>query len=265
MNGSRAALLARKRDLYASIRMLEQDFEDGMIDAESYRHARSRYETEAADILQRMDAMPRDEPHSGAGRSISSPSSRSTRVAIAVSGALVAVAIPLLLVSAIHGRSTTAAISVRAPAPPTVSPVLASAQRNARAHPHDVSALLELGNAYLHSGQAAAADRSYVTALKVNPGNPLASTLHAMVVGSTGQYASALRIVRGVERAHPSFARAWLLDGLFAGRTRGGYRESIAAWRHFLRLQPHGAAANQVRQLIAVSQRAARATGRKGS
>src|SRR5690348_15174912 len=61
MADSRSHLLVRKRDLYAALRTLEEDYRDGTIDEDTYRVARQRYEVEAAGILEQLDALPEDD------------------------------------------------------------------------------------------------------------------------------------------------------------------------------------------------------------
>jgi Flp pilus assembly protein TadD len=121
------------------------------------------------------------------------------------------------------------------------------AERQAAAHPRSVQAQLALGNAYLNAGETARADRAYRTAIRLSPRAPAPPTLHAMALGAEGRPKDALTQLRSVELLHPSYARAWLLDGLIASRMPGDRARARRAWMTFLRLQPHGAVSGNVR------------------
>jgi hypothetical protein len=60
MTESRAQLLARKQDIFAAIRLLEQDHQDGAMGHAAYQTARRRLEQQAAGVLERLDSLPED-------------------------------------------------------------------------------------------------------------------------------------------------------------------------------------------------------------
>jgi cytochrome c-type biogenesis protein CcmH/NrfG len=126
---------------------------------------------------------------------------------------------------------------------------LLAAEREARAHPRSADALVNLGNAYLNNVQVAAADRAYMAAMQLDPTAPQPATLHAMILGSSGQSGQALALLRQVERRHPTYARAWVLDGLLSQRSNPAH--AIAAWQQFLALEPKSSLSATVRDLIA--------------
>jgi cytochrome c-type biogenesis protein CcmH/NrfG len=118
------------------------------------------------------------------------------------------------------------------------------------AHPRSADAMLQLGSDYLAAGDAVAADRSFQAAMRAAPDRPEPKTLHAMVVAAAGHAAAAHALLREVERTHPRYARAWLLDGLLEAHNRRTYPRAIADWQRFLSLQPHGPLARDVRGWI---------------
>jgi cytochrome c-type biogenesis protein CcmH/NrfG len=242
MNETRETLEARKRELFDAIRLLEQDREDGLMDEVAYASSRRRYELEAAEVLERLDHLPHERKERTTGRS-------TLWIALSALG-LVMVALAIFLVSSLQHRT-----EARPPPLPTVSSVLATAQRAAAAHPRDVDAQLVLGNAYLDAGQNAQADAAYQRAIRLAPGRPEGRTLHAMMLGAGGRRGQALVLLRQVERSHPRYARAWLLDGLIASRTSQGQPRALAAWRHFLQLQPHGRLSPSVHRWMSALQR----------
>jgi cytochrome c-type biogenesis protein CcmH/NrfG len=269
MANNRTQLLTRKGDLMAALRTLQQDHEDGVIDDGAYHAARRRYEQEAAEVLERLDALPpepgdqRALPERVADRAQARPAGfASPWLFAAGAGAIVvAAAIVLFLVTSVQPRSSNVARSSGggpATAKP-LSPAIVAAQREVRAHPRSVTALITLGDAYLNNGQATTADSVYQRAMKVEPNAPQPPTLHAMIIGYSGQTARALAVLHGVERRHPSFSRAWLLDGVFSAhgpRGSPGYKHAILAWQQFLALEPHNSLSAQVRQWIAGAKKA---------
>jgi cytochrome c-type biogenesis protein CcmH/NrfG len=252
MADTRANLLTRKADLLAALRLIEQDYKDGVVDEEAYRTARHRYEQEAAAVLERLDTVTSDrDPTAAAAHR---PPVQATGVPrwlfVAGAGALVLAAIVVFLVLAIQPRSGSQATTAQSSAtPPPPSPRLLAAEREARAHPRSADALVNLGNAYLNNVQVAAADRAYMAAMQLDPTAPQPATLHAMILGSSGQSGQALALLRQVERRHPTYARAWVLDGLLSQRSNPAH--AIAAWQQFLALEPKSSLSATVRDLIA--------------
>lgn len=240
MEESRGRLAARKADLLTALRQLENDREDGTIEPAAYQRTRERCESEAAQILERLDSLE------------ASPAVVSARRPYARYGASAAAvvaisAIVLFLGASLGPRPSSHVVTTSAAANPTVTTPLRAAERAVKAHPRSVDTLLALGNAYLNSGDATAADTMFLRAGRVAPRRPEAPTLHALVLGSQGDVSAALSVLHRVEVANPSYARAWLLDGLLASRRRLGFREAKDAWTMFLRLNPRGPVASEVR------------------
>jgi cytochrome c-type biogenesis protein CcmH/NrfG len=165
-------------------------------------------------------------------------------------------------VPALHVRSGNAPITGDnpggAPTPLIVTQRVLEAQKAIVLHPRSDIAYVQLGNAYLQAGQADAADAGYRRAMQLAPHDPQPITLHALLIGTAGQWTRALRLIHGVERDHPAYARAWLVDGLLAPSRRHDHRASIHAWRHFLQIDPTGKMATQVRQWVFTAQKADR-------
>ncbi|MGI8824271.1 MAG: tetratricopeptide repeat protein [Chloroflexota bacterium] len=257
MNDTRTLLLSRKRDLFAALRSLEQDREDGSVDDTAYRTARRRYESEAAEILEQLDILSQEQTDFVTTSRQVPLRWRSSRVAMTGAGALVVVAMTLILVAALHpgGASPAATVSPQRGAGPADSSQVRQADNAVRAHPRSVNALIRLGNAYVQIGRTREADGAYVAALRLQPLSSEATILHAMMLGSAGQYTRATRLLHGTEARDPTFAKAWLLDGLFAGHKPNGRARAIADWRRFLKLQPAGPAAAEVRGFITAAEK----------
>jgi hypothetical protein len=289
---SRDHLLSRKDDVFAALRALERDRAEGTIDDRAYTSSRRRYETEAAEVLVRLDRLTaQSEPPGGAvggdeGRmqyartnfaalqDRSGDGVRRTRTQpLALRGggvlfwigalALVAVAAAIFLSGALRARGsgpiTGDARTVVSTPTSAGSETLAAAEKRVKLHPASVDAYLDLGNAYLNANQPAAADRAFVRAMTLGPGRPEATTMHALILaGSSSRPTRSLGLLTGVEKTHPSYSHAWLVDGLLSARSLSTIPRAIAAFRRFLVLAPHASVSPQVRVLLAGLERAER-------
>jgi cytochrome c-type biogenesis protein CcmH/NrfG len=258
MAESRVELQNRKLDIFAAIHRLEQDYHDGLTEHDAYHALRVRLEVDAARVLERLESLPEQ---AGAARYVHVPH----RALLSAAGLAVAAgAIILALTSALHLRAAGQSVTGGQPAPVS-QPAAASArvraaQRMVTRHPSNVDARLALGDAYLASGRPTLADHSYLAAMRLAPNRPEPATLHAMVLGSSGQTSRALTILHRVERAHPAFATAWLIDGLTSVHRQGGYAHAVVAWRRYLVLKPHTNMTGQVTMWIKQATRAVKAT-----
>ncbi|MGH2442957.1 MAG: tetratricopeptide repeat protein, partial [Chloroflexota bacterium] len=234
---------------------------------DAYRLARDRYEGEAALILERLDTLPASEVDGWPSSSVRR--SRAPRWLAAGTALLVIAAIAAFLLTALHGRSGTQTITGnagQAATTPAPSPIIEAALARTQAHPRSAAAAIALGNAYLNTGNTPSADTSYRRAMVLAPGDPDPAALHAMILGTENQPARALALLRRTERSHPTYAKAWLLDGLFSNRGSSGYRHAIVAWKRFLALAPHNRLAPRVRSWIAsarIAERRSRSRGRR--
>jgi tetratricopeptide (TPR) repeat protein len=146
----------------------------------------------------------------------------------------------------------TGSVSQRGPASSQQSSAdLQAAEQAVYRHPRSYDALLKLGTAYLQNGRIAEADLSYRAAMQVDPGRADAPTVHAMLLGAIKRYGEALRLLRRVERNHPAYAQAWLIDGILASHIKSGRERAVGAWLRFLLLEPQSDLAPKVRGWIA--------------
>jgi len=254
---TRALLQARKSDLMAALRRLEQDRAEGTVDARAYQRARQRYEQEAAGVLERLDLL----TDAGGARQNSRQPSAGSRLGGIAAGAILALAVGLALLAAIHQRTAGGAATGSAPpalGAPTATPSrqLVAAERRVRLAPHSVDAILDLGNALLASNRTQAADEQFVKAMRLDPTRPEPPTSHALVLGSMlGRVTPALTLLRGVEAYHPRYTRAWLIDGLLSSRLTAGRHRAVAAFERFLALEPHGTVSPEVRSMLVALRR----------
>ena len=246
---TRHQLEDRKHELYDAIRTLDRDRGEGAVDGEAYRRARVRFELEAAGILERLDRL--DDPAPGLNTRTSS-----RRLALIASVGVVVLAVAVLLGGAVRSRTGTAAITgdvgqaTSAPISGPSTQVLA-ARSLVENHPGDPNAELQLATAYINAKDNRSANEAYQRAIQLAPHRPDARTLYAMFQGSSGNDQQALAQLALVERDHPAYAKAWLVDGLLSSRVVSGLPRAIHSWRRFLVLSPHATIAPQVRALLA--------------
>jgi cytochrome c-type biogenesis protein CcmH/NrfG len=238
-------LLERKRELYDALHTLDRDLAEGQIDAEAYGDLRSRYENEAANVLERID----ERNHVGSGDTVRVSRPRSRTVQLVGIGALIAAA-AIFLASALHARSATAITPTAVPTSGT-STAITRALATVAQRPRQISSLLALGGAYMDARDATDADKTYRSAIRLKPSDPEPRVLDSVALSALGKTSEAEATLQQVEASHPAFARAWLLDGLLSSRKAKTLPRAIAAWKHFLKLQPRGTVAVTVRQLLA--------------
>jgi cytochrome c-type biogenesis protein CcmH/NrfG len=238
-------LLERKRELYDALHTLDRDLVEGQIDAEAYGHLRTRYEDEAADVLEAIDKQTSgiDEHSLRASRP------RPGTMKVMGIGALIAAA-AIFLASALHAGSATAITPTAVPTSGT-STAITRALATVAQHPRQLSSLLALGGAYMDARDATDADKTYRSAIPLAPSDPEPRVLDSVALSALGKTSEAEATLHSVEVSHPAFARAWLLDGLLSSRNAKTLPRAIAAWKHFLKLQPRGRVAVTVRQLLA--------------
>lgn len=256
---TQAQLLARKDDLLDALRLLAEDRREGAIDEEAYFSAYHRYELEAAAVLEQLDRLQDKTVSPQPGRA----GIPRRWLAGGLTAVALAVAVIVFLTGALQPRSSTGTVtgsSPQGPASSRQSQQLLAAEQQVEQHPGSAAAFLALGNVYLDAGQSKEADNAYQKAMRLAPGDPQPITLHAMVQGFGGKNLRAVQVLHQVEAAHPRYARAWLLNGLFSANGLHRYHEAIAAWRHFLSLQPAGPVAAQVHAWIKMAHKAAGAS-----
>lgn len=254
MKRTKIQLLTRKSDVLEALRILEQDRTDGLVDDGAYAAARQHYEHEAAQLLAQLDAL-------DVANAATPPKNRASAyrarwgLLVATATTLCVVGALVYLIAAVHQRapgegitgSTGQGRSVTS-GPSGLS--LQAAQQAVYQHPRSYEALVNLGTAYLQNGRVMEADLSYQSAIGIDPSRAAAPTFHAMLLGAVKRYGQALALLNKVERDHPAYARAWLMDGILSSHTRTGKERAIAAWLRFLLLEPQSDLAPKVRHWI---------------
>lgn len=255
MKNTRETLLARKQEVMEALRVLEQDRADGLVDENAYVLARERYEQEAAQLLERLDALGTDDERMPAQNRSNVYTRRRWWLPAAATAILCIAGALAFLITAVHhrapGETVTGAVGQGGVATSgQTSLTLQAAQQEVYRHPRSYEALVNLGSAYLQSGRVMEADLSYQSAMRTDPTRAAAPTFHAMLLGAVKRYPQALALLSKVERTHPAYARAWLMDGILSSRTGSGKQRAIAAWLRFLLLDPQSNLAPKVHRWI---------------
>lgn len=252
MTETQESLEARKRDLFAAIRTLDSDYQDGTLDEAAYRSTRERYEREAAGVLAQLDAL------SPPARPVASPKRNRRRLTTWFMIGVILAAIAAILLGAVQRQSENASLqrTALAATPQPTSKAVEKARQAVLKDPRSETAQIALGNAYLNLGRASLADERFRLAMRLDPSDPRPATLHAMVLGARANRVPALALLAKVEKQHPTYARAWLLDGLLASHNKATYPRAIRAWQRFLTLQPNSPLSATVRHWIAATRKA---------
>lgn len=255
MKDSKSQLLARKRDVLEALRILEQDRDDGLVDEETYAAVKQRHEHEAVQLLAQLDAL-------GEGADTTPPQGvtnpirrRRGRLIVAATIILCLAGALGVLVTALHqrapGETITGATGRAGTANSEQSALsLQTAQQAVYQHPRSYQALVNLGSAYLQNGRVMEADLSYQAAMGIDPTRAAAPTFHAMLLGAVKRYPQALDLLSMVERKHPGYARAWLMDGILSSHVKDGRARALSAWLRFLLLEPRSELAPKVKHWI---------------
>jgi cytochrome c-type biogenesis protein CcmH/NrfG len=253
-------LRSREREIVESLRILEQDRDDGLVDEHAYVHTRLRYEHERDELVSRLQVLEKVAITERQRRKPERSTRRRWRLQAAGAGVMCLAALLVFLVAALHtrgqGETITGAIAGGAGATaPQAALDLQGAQQAVYRHPRSYAALVNLGTAYLQSGRVMEADLSFQSAMRVAPSRAAAPTFHAMLLGAVKRYSQALLLLRKVERDHPTYSRAWLMDGILSSHVKGGKERAVASWLRFLMLEPRSSLAGKVQSWIRREQR----------
>jgi Flp pilus assembly protein TadD len=116
-------------------------------------------------------------------------------------------------------------------------------------NPKDAEALIGLGNLEFDSGQWQHAIDYYSRALEVDAKNADVRVDRAIAYHSSGQDDVAKKELLRVTREKPEHKNAWLNLGVVNNQL-GDRAGALAAWEHYLQLDPQGEHAATVKQEI---------------
>ena len=126
--------------------------------------------------------------------------------------------------------------------------------RATQARAENVPTLVNLGAAYDALGQASQAQLRYNEALKIAPEDTVATCRLASSLYSTGDYAKAIDLLRGLIAKNPGAYCAYFTMGV-AFADAGIYKDAIRMWEKVVALSPTSPEAMSAKESIDVLQR----------
>jgi tetratricopeptide (TPR) repeat protein len=241
-----------RRGLLRALQDLDEDRATGRLPEEAYRDLRAETEVRAVAVLREIEG--RDGQGDLAGelrelryRPAPEPRAPGRRALTAVAAVvLVAVVVAPLLGTALRGRDPGAPITGDVGGQPPV----AFFEQRVRDHPDDLSARLDLAEAYLSEGDAPRALEQYVAVLEIDPGNAGAHARVGALLFRLGRAAEALREVDRALEIDPNHPEALYFRGVILQDGLERDRAAAEAFRAYLEAAPFGAHRDEVRQRL---------------
>ncbi len=119
-----------------------------------------------------------------------------------------------------------------------------------RENPKDLVAWVKLGNIYSEHNQYRGAIEAYSQALSIKPNDPDIRTNLGLALRSLGDYDGAIEEFKRATRYDPKHINSRYFLGLTWLQNKGKTQEAIEAWEDYLKVEPKGQRANQVRAEI---------------
>jgi len=128
--------------------------------------------------------------------------------------------------------------------------------------PHNMAAIIALGNAYFDSGQWREAIGAYEQALRLDPHNADVMTDLGTCYRSLGDFDRAIREYERALRIEPVHLNAMFNLGVVYGHDKKDYARAIAYWEQLLHAAPKHPRAEQLQASIAQYRQALKGKGR---
>jgi tetratricopeptide (TPR) repeat protein len=271
----------RKARVLAALRELEADRRAGDISEEDYRALRRSYELEAAQVLQRLDALAgrsaadlagaaRSGSPAGAARGARRAARRPTAgVAWALGGLAFVAVLGLTLAQSLRPRGPDDTITGNdlgegggaaaegAPLVPVDRARIAALEQRVARDSADRAALNELAHLYVATQRFREAADLSLRVLGADPENAEAMTHLGVVLWANGDPGTAAQALDHALRFDPQFAEAWLFKGLVAFAGLGDPGTAVEAWERYLALAPADASTERVRGMLEGARQAA--------
>ncbi len=116
-----------------------------------------------------------------------------------------------------------------------------------RENPKDLAAWSKLGNIYSEHNQYRGAIEAYSQALSIKPNDPDIRTNLGLMLRSLGDNDGAIEEFKRAARYDPKHINSRYYLGLTWLQNKGKTQEAIQAWEDYLKVEPRGQRANQVR------------------
>jgi cytochrome c-type biogenesis protein CcmH/NrfG len=123
-------------------------------------------------------------------------------------------------------------------------------QATLKNNPQDLQALIALGNAYFDTNQFAKAIEVYTQALKIDPKNADVRTDLGIMYRRQGDPDRAIAEFRQAAQDDPQHVNSRYNLGLVLLHDKGDLKGALAAWQDYLKLEPSGPRADNMRMQI---------------
>jgi len=131
--------------------------------------------------------------------------------------------------------------------PPQIVQMVQAYKAAIAKNPNDLNANIGLGNLEFDSGQWLKAIDYYSRALTIDPRNADVRVDRAIAYHATGDNDTAKKELVRATREKPDHKNAWLNLGV-VNRELGNRAEAVRAWERYLKLDPNGERAAEIRQ-----------------
>lgn len=125
---------------------------------------------------------------------------------------------------------------------------IAQAEEIVKKEPQNLQALIHLGNLYFDSNQHRKAIDTYQRALAIDPKNADVRTDMGIMYRAMGDYDRAVKEFREAAANDPNHKNSRFNAGVVLQYDKKDIKGAIAAWEEFLKVEPTGERADQVRK-----------------
>lgn len=116
--------------------------------------------------------------------------------------------------------------------------------------PKNLKALIELANLYFDTDQFDQAIQAYSKALEIDPGNADLRTDMGIMFRRKGEFDSAIAEFKKAAEADPTHVNSRYNLGVVLLHDKGDIKGAIKAWEEFLKVEPTGSRAENIRTQI---------------
>jgi cytochrome c-type biogenesis protein CcmH/NrfG len=116
--------------------------------------------------------------------------------------------------------------------------------------PEDLDAWMKLGNIYFEHNRYREAIEAYSQYLSLKPVDPDIRTNMGIMLSRLGDYDGAIEEFRKAVESDPKHMNSWYYLGFTLLHDKQNPNEAIKAWEDYLKVEPKGERANQVRVLL---------------
>jgi cytochrome c-type biogenesis protein CcmH/NrfG len=116
--------------------------------------------------------------------------------------------------------------------------------------PEDLDAWMKLGNIYFEHNRYPEAIEAYSQYLSLKPVDPDIRTNMGIMLSRLGDYDGAIEEFRKAAESDTKHMNSWYYLGFTLLHDKQNPNEAIKAWEDYLKVEPKGERANQVRVLL---------------